>query len=217
MNYFELKLQLKTLYDKFEFQELTYKQIVNKISSIIPFQECKIFGLETISLDNNNFTVTGCYYAEDDVNGNIPITIEILFPKNKIFYELSDDDLTRDQWYSLVYDVVTVLGHEFVHLHQARRRHFSPGKNYKSTNKNPALREHQEYLGLPDEIDAYGFTAAAQMALVLPHQVPFKKTSVYDWYKKVFGSNNPVLDRLEKRTMRHYNLLRKQYYETNRK
>lgn len=217
MNYFELKFGLKTLYDKLEYQELTYQQIVRIINAAIPFKECSITGLETISLDNNNFTVTGCYYAEDDVNNKPPIVIEILFPKNKPCYEFSEDDLSRDQWYTLSYDIITILGHEFVHLHQARKRHFAPGKQYKSSHKNPTLKEHQEYLGLPDEVDAYAFTAAAQMALILPHRAPFIKTSVYDWYKNVFGKKDPILKKLENRTMRHYNLLRKQYHETYRK
>lgn len=217
MNYFELKLQLKVLYDRLEHQELTGRQIIQRIQKTIPFNECKIVGIPSISVDKLNFNVTGCYNPEDDLEGRVPIELEILYAKERNYYEFNDRDLSRDRWYNLVFDIITILGHEFVHLNQSRRRHFKPGKEYTSRHKNPYVKDSQEYLGIPDEVDAYAFTAAAQMAYLLPGKVEFHKTPVYEWYKGVFKKNDPVMIKLEKSAKRYYNKLQRQYNETNRR
>jgi hypothetical protein len=216
MNYFELKLKLKSIYDRFEYNELTSKQIANKFNLAIPFSECKVSTVPSLSLSGLNFEVTGCYNPELDQEGKKPIEIEILLPKERLYYIFSNDDLSRDIWYSLVFDIVTVLGHEYVHLHQFRRRHFKPGKEYSSKEKCSIKKERQEYLGIPDEVDAYAFTAAAQMAYALPLQIDFKSTPVYEWYKSAFKRNDPILKTLENKSNRYFKKLKRQYNETNK-
>lgn len=216
MNYFELKLELKGLYDRFEYNSLTPRQLANKLNSALPYSECRVTVVPTLSLTNLNFEVTGCYNPELDTSSQTPIEIEILCSKERIFYTLCDEDLDRDIWYSLVFDIVTVLGHEFVHLHQFRRRHFKPGKEYRSQEKSLQKKAQQEYLGIPDEIDAYAYSAASQMAYVLPNQIEFCQTPVYEWYKNAFNKNHDIVKLLERKTSKYYKLLKRQYNETYR-
>lgn len=217
MNYFELKYNLKTLYDRLEYKELSGNQIINYIRKEIPFNECNINPAYTISLDYDQYDITGCYYANLDKSGLPCIEVELLLPKTRSNYEISDDDLTRSLWNGLVFDLLCVLGHEYVHLHQSRKRNFNAGKEYKSTTKDPKIKENQEYLGIPDEVDAYSFSAAAQMAFFLPRQIDLEDTNIYRWYSVYFKKTDPVFKTFESRSKKYYNKLKRQYNETIRR
>lgn len=217
MNFFELKYTLQTLYDRLEYRELTGNDIINFIRKEIPYSECIVNPVYTISLDSNQFDLTGCYYPDLDMLGLPCIELEILLPKMRDYYEISDDDFDRNTWKQLTFDIACVLGHEYVHLHQARRRHFSAGKQYKSKTDNPTVKETQEYLGTPDELDAYSFSAAAQMAYFLPRNVDLHDTMIYKWYTRYFKKSDTVIKILENKAQKYYNKLKRQYNETNRK
>jgi uncharacterized protein (DUF608 family) len=81
---------------------------------------------------------------------------------------------------------------------------------------DPKIKENQEYLGIPDEIDAYGFSAAAHMAYFLPRVVSFQDTNVYNYYTNYFKKSDPVVKLLEKKSKQYYNKLKRQYNETCR-
>jgi hypothetical protein len=216
MNYFNLKYNLKTLYDRLEFQEVTSQQLINHIRKEIPFTECSINPVYTISLEELQYDITGCYYASYDLAGLPCIELEIMLPKIRTSYEISDYDLNRSVWNSIMFDLISVLGHEFVHMHQSRKRNFNPGKEYKSKIMDPKIKENQEYLGIPDEIDAYSFSAAAHMAYFLPKVVSFQDTNVYNYYTSYFKKSDPVVKQLEKKSKQYYNKLKRQYNETCR-
>lgn len=216
MNYFDLKLNLKTLYDKLEYQELTSNQLIKYIRKEIPFTECVINPVYTISLEDHQYDITGCYFANADIQGQPCIEVELLLPKIRTHYEISEEDLDRSLWNDIMFDLVCVLGHEFVHMHQFRRRHFKLGKEYKSKMTDPKIKENQEYLGMPDEVDAYSFSAAAQMAYFLPKQIEFEDTNVFRYYRNYFDKKDPVIKTLEKKSISYYKRLKRQYNETYR-
>jgi hypothetical protein len=56
----------------------------------------------------------------------------------------------------------TIL-HELMHMRQYRSRKFKELPDYASTAEKTEQREEQEYLGNPDEIDAYSFNIACEL------------------------------------------------------
>ena len=216
MNYFQLKYNLKSLYNRLEYNSFTGNQLIKKIRKEFPFSECIINPCYTLSLTDNEYDITGCYIPWLDMKGLPCIEIEIWLPKFREDYELSKDNFDRNAWEQLVFDLLSVMGHEFVHMHQARNRHFAPGKRFRSKMNNKEIKEFQEYLGIPDEIDAYSYSAAAQMAWFLPKVSDISETSVYSWYTKAFKKNDKVFLMFEKKTKKYYNLLKRQYNETIR-
>jgi hypothetical protein len=216
MNYFQLLNKLDGLYDKLAGKAITPKDLVKRLNRAIPFKECRITEVTTLGLVNNNFQVSGVYEPDLDEDGECCIELEISFPKRKSLV-FSESCLSRDIWNLLVLDTVSILGHEFVHMHQFRRRGFRDGHSYRSTAKSMVVKESQEYFGIPDEVDAYAFTAAANMA----HQLykgervsTVKQTTVYQIYCNVFDKKHPVVLKLEKLTDRYYKKLEKQYHAT---
>lgn len=219
MNYFQLLDKLDGLYLRLEGKKLTADQIAGKIKRAIPFDNCNILAVSTINI-SKSIDVSGQYDPDCDEDGETAIDIELIFPRRRRKHKqftFSDTDLNKDAWHYMVVDVCSVLGHEYIHQSQFRRRDFRDGRYYRSNHKNASIKENQEYFGIPDEVDAYAFTAAAAMAYNLwKNQKPlaYKKTSVYQIYSAIFDKRDPVMLKLERLSKKYYKRLEQQYYDT---
>ena len=167
MNYFQLLKRLYDLYDRNAGKVVDAKFITRQIRRQIPFYECRIVGIRTLSVASNTLTVSGLYDPEADEFGQRSITVEIGYPASKDTFSFTDDDMSRKHWSELCIDFMNILGHEFMHLNQFRRRDFKWCREYRSFNRCPQTREIEEYYGDPDEIDAYAFTAAGTSGQLL--------------------------------------------------
>lgn len=212
--------RLEGLYHKHEGQALTPSQITHLISYAIPFREINFYTVKSLSVLGGEISVSGLYDPNDDEDGLPPIEIELTFYKHKKVYPFTKRGLSFLRWRELCLDIVTILGHEYVHQHQHRERNFKLGKNYVSKHEDYDKRRVQEYYGHPDEIDAYSFTAAAVMAqetLRLGRPIELEDTGVYNHYLEAFGADHSIVTKLQKRSLKYYNILKGQYNEqTNR-
>lgn len=218
MNYFQLLDRLNGLYDSLEGKELTSRAIVKKLNAAIPFKECKIVYVDSLSV-NNNMMVSGMYEPEQDELNEPCIDIEIVFPKRKrqTTFKFSKEDLDRFQWRELCVDISSVLGHEFVHMHQFRRRDYRDGRYFTSNAKSANIKENQEYFGIPDEVDAYAFTTAVAMCEHFPDRtLKMEETVIYQIYRSLFDKKHPVIVKLQKLTNKYYKRLERQYHATYR-
>lgn len=219
MNYFQLLDKLDGLYNRLAGQQLTANQIAAKINRAIPFDSCNVIAVSTINI-NKSIDVSGQYDPDCDEEGETAIDIELIFPRRRRqhrYFTLSESDLSKQAWHYMAVDVCSVLGHEYIHMEQFRRREFRDGRYYRSNDKNSTIKENQEYFGIPDEVDAYAFTAAAAMAYGLwksGKPVQYKKTSVYQIYSALFDKKSPVLVKLERTCKKYYKRLEQQYYVT---
>jgi hypothetical protein len=216
MNYFQLLYNLHNIYDKFDSQSVDRNSIIKRIRNSIPFKECQIFSLETLSLPSGKFNVSGLYDPDRDEQGKPPIVIEIAFPKKRNFV-FDESDLRREHWAELCIDLASTLGHEFIHLNQFRKRNYRWTKQYKSKTSDLKLKEMQEYYGDSDEIGAYAFMAAAELTLNQASGCDFslEDTNTYKVYTQVFGNKDPVVLKLSKLIKQYNKKLEKQYHATN--
>ncbi len=220
MNYFQLLKRLYDLYDRNAGKVVDAKFITRQIRKQIPFVECRIIGVRTLSVSSNSLNVSGLYDPEADEFGDPSITIEINYPARKDFFSFTEDDMSRIHWSEFCIDFMNILGHEYMHLNQFRRRNFRWCKEYRSFDVCPKKKEIQEYYGDPDEIDAYAFTAAADMAVESfnPNKIKqpkVERTRLYKTYVKYFDKKDPVIVKFVKLTNRYYKKLEQQYYATN--
>ena len=102
--------------------------------------------------------VGGAYYAEYDMN--YKKSIELCFA-----YNLKDEEicLTTRRFNRLCERIADVILHEVIHMRQARKRKFKSLPGYSSIAESTKKRVEQEYLGDPDEIDAYAFNMACEL------------------------------------------------------
>lgn len=218
MNYFQLLKQFYDLYDDMCNREVSKTVIMKKIKSAVPFKECIIFSVETMSLPPGKFNVSGLYDPDQDEQGKPPITIEIAFPKKHKF-KFDEFHLRREHWAELCIDLASTLGHEFIHLNQFRKRNFEWTRVFKSRNANLKIREMQEYYGDKDELEAYAFMAAVELILDKIFEnnqvIGPESTSVYKMYTVAFDCHDPVVKKLTKLINSYTKKLEKQYNETN--
>lgn len=216
MNYFQLVERLNDLYDLFDGKEVECTAIIKKIKRCIPFKECKFFAIETMSLPYGKFNVSGLYDPYRDEQGKPSILIEIAFPKtNKLVFD--NDNLRREHWAELCIDLASILGHEFVHLNQFRKRQFEWPQAYKSLSPDRQKQEIQNYYGDSDEIGAYAFMAAAEVCLnkfSYQTKADATKTNLYKTYRKIFSKDDPVVLKFLKLTEQYTKRLEKQYHAT---
>jgi hypothetical protein len=217
MNYFQLLKKLNDIYDSLTGKKVDKKFLVKKIRHSIPFREVKIVSIETLSLPYGKFTVSGLYDPDRDEQGKPPITVEIAFPKNKIF-QFDEQNLRREHWAELCMELASILGHEFVHLQQFRKRNFEWCKQYISKVQDQGIKEIQEYYGDKDEIGAYAFMAATQLSLDRISMPTYKfcveNTNLYKTYTSYFEPEDPVVREFVKLTYRYTKKLEKQYHDT---
>jgi hypothetical protein len=196
-------------------QELTAKQICYRLNRNIPSRDIKVYGLESIGVLDNKFDISGLYDPELDQDSKQCILIEIQFPVRKPTFLFDETDLSFAHWHELAVDIASVVGHEFVHMGQFRRRHFNEGRYYRSKEKDLYFKENQEYYGMNDEIDAYAYTAAATVALeklvYRKKNADIRKTPTYQIYRHYFRKDTKILDLLIKKGNRYYRNLERQY------
>lgn len=136
-------------------------------------------------LDADDFTIGAEYDPElDQLNKKqIIINVFINHPKNYPWM------ITQELGQRFTIELVEVLVHEYQHLHQYRSRRFKLQKeHFVSEHKDVSIKNEQEYLGNPDEIDAYASNIAARLYLLQSklNTVVSKK----NWTKHSLDLNN---------------------------
>lgn len=160
--------------------------------------------------------VGGLYDSESEKEDLPCIEIYIAYHPDQQHLELSTFD-----WGRLCFDVAECIGHEQVHKDQQHRRKKKTFKQYASKETAKEKHNEQEYLGSTDEIEAYGFTIAAELAV--KHNVfevdDALLAQVFMWqvYTKTFDTDQSVLLKLRKQISKYLRRLEVDYNDkTNR-
>ena len=115
------------------------------------------------ALDLGEFTIGAEYDPNLDEAKKKQFILDFIFNWPKT----TPVTITADMADKMAMDLLETLIHEYEHQRQFRaRRYRSHRHNYVSNHKDPKKREDQEYLGDPDEIDAYAQNIAARQYLM---------------------------------------------------
>ena len=157
-------------------------------------------------VEQNEVSINAYYDSEKDEEGKISIEL-VLVTNPSDTYIIID----KEAFYHLTNQLADSLAHELIHMRQARARDFldvSPDTRY-----TEELEECIQYLGDPDEIEAYAYNIAAELsdrpdpmsALSNPSTVRSKE-SINLWaYVNTFSRDisNPVIRRLLKKVYKN--------------
>ena len=179
--------------------QLTPKSLARRLSTHLNTRHpvrVKLHYTDT-QLDFDDFTVGAEYDPELDESGKKQFII------NLIFNHPEDQPLliTQDFASTLAIDLVEALVHEYQHQHQYRSRRYLANRGYTSQHKDVKIKEDQEYLGQPDEIDAYAVNIAVRFYILkdkLNSSKPVVSLDLKQYYM-IFGPNHPVIKRLLKK------------------
>lgn len=158
-------------------------------------------------VDRNQIVISGCYDPMEDESNFASILIYVTYsPTQKHIYIRNID------WSQLCVDLIECTGHEIVHQSQYRAREYDIGSTiFVSLSSDIEKRTDQEYLGNEDEIEAFGYSIAAEMYLKLtPKTLTHKhitKSATFEAYNAAFGVDHPVVQKLLEFVYRYYSQL----------
>ena len=155
-------------------------------------------------VNKNQIIVAGSYDPEEDAANCPAIIIYITYNPDQKRICIKDID-----WSQLCLDLIECSGHEVIHQTQYRLRGFDIGPNiFVSLSPEERKRTDQEYLGNPDEIEAYGYSIAVEVFLKYsPKIITIKyisKTAMFKTYVSAFGREHKVVGSLLSYIVKYY-------------
>lgn len=168
-------------------------------------------------LDPDDFTIGAEYDCElDQANKKHFIVNLIINHPKHVPMEITGDFADR-----FTLEMVEALVHEYQHQHQYRSRGYMLNRDYTSAHKDRKIKEEQEYLGSPDEIDAYAANIAARFYLAKLLNTSVESLDLKQYYT-VFGPFHPVVKRLLKKIVINTNFIKdnehvKKYRRTSKR
>lgn len=199
---------------KFIGQSITPHQFVHKLGIFLSRSHPITVRLEfnNTILDLNEFTIGGLYDVVRDEEKQKPLAFFFIMNHPADTPWLITEAIVDE----LALELIEALAHEYQHLHQYRSRDYMLNRDYKSQAKDPKLKEDQEYLGQPDEIDAYATNIAVKFYLGNHGLSQTAKKFSLDLknYYKAFGPQHPVIKQLLKKIIKKLENLENHYTST---
>jgi len=180
------------------------------LRSAVDCSYIRLFTRRNDQVDPGQVLVHGIYDPHDDQMGDPCIEISLL-------YNSTQQHLVLDQaqWQRLCFETAECIGHELVHRAQYRKRRFRASREYRSRDLDRAKKQEQQYLGSADEIEAYAFSIAAELAAMhgkfhiecheLEHVIMYKA------YSSIFDTDQSVVLKLRQQISKYLRRLEADY------
>ncbi len=147
------------------------------------------------AVDPDQVIVAGLYDVWDDSEMLPSITLTLCYHPEQDNYFV---DLIN--WKQLSFDIAECIGHELVHQDQQRNGRKPLLKRYASKSTDPGIKSEQQYLGGEDEIEAYGFSIAAECAVF---KKPKEDCVMYQAYVDTFDNDTAVVLKLDQQVAQY--------------
>jgi hypothetical protein len=148
-------------------------------------------------VDANMVLVGGTYDHDDELDGEPSIEITMYYHPEQQHLDPADMD-----WRRISFELAETIGHEMVHREQHRRRRRPRLPRSLSTGDS-----ERDYLGLADEIEAYGFSIAAEMLYLLEttDMDDPRMQDIPNWcaYQRAFAEDVSVLIKLRQQISKY--------------
>jgi hypothetical protein len=217
-------------FDDFANRGVSPRVLMNHVKKLAGRQTI-ITSSKSEVVDPNTVGLNAYYDPDEDEEGEIPIEVVLVFnPDDKLV------TMDRNQWREFAAELIDYLQHEMIHQYQYRSRGYQPTRAYVSKAKDAEQKKQQEYLGNPDEIEAYAHNLASELerktkgnldqqlrllrnfsgtAITRDQAGRLLSPSLYGYFKDFnFDTNHPVLKSLMKKTYQ-YVMMKKKKTEKN--
>lgn len=189
-------------------QVIQTTELTDIIRKGIKLPQVRLYTRRSPGVDLGCVSVGGIYDAEDDKEGDPCIEISIIYHPDQ-----QHIDTSKLNWHRLCLEVAECVGHEFVHRDQHKRK--KKVRKYKSRDLDPSKREEQEYMGSSDEIEAYGFSIASELAEMHKcfelDMLKLEQVFMYKVYSSTFDTDQSVVLKLQKQISKYLRRLEVEY------
>lgn len=192
LEYEHLSEWLSTLITKPSTPRIFVRRLSRYLNSQNHPVRIKLHHGESKKLSLGEFAIGAEYDPNSDEQKNKQFLIDFILnaPTNIVWH------VTSDNVENMALELTEVLIHEYEHQRQYRQRRYRVNKEkYISAVQDPKHKQDQEYLGAPDEINAYAANIAARYYI---QQFKLNKSVTIDCpdlqqYYKVFGKNHKIV------------------------
>jgi hypothetical protein len=168
---------------------LTPVEISRWVRGCIKNQDILLKTCRSQAVDECQILVSGVYDQELDQDGLPSIEVFLNYSPTQTALEIDQID-----WNRLAFDVAECMGHELVH----KKLRCKKSKEYHSVLPPGDLYNEQVYLGNSEEIQAYGFSIAADVAINLDGEFDQRfHAAMYGIYQKTFDQDCAVMLQLD--------------------
>lgn len=152
----------------------------------------------------NQVVIGGQYDPDEDQANFSSIIVFVTYNPKQPEFTLKDIN-----WKQVCINLIECIGHEMIHQQQYRDREFDIADGlFVSNCVDDDKRNEQEYLGNPDEIEAYGYSVASELFLKYKLSTitkdHVKKSQMFKVYVSTFGINHPVVQELTEHIVSYY-------------
>lgn len=182
-------------------REITPINLVRQMGRVLNRRypiDVKLHSAEKLKLEPGQFSFGGEYDVDADEKGFKQFSLGLFMnhPKNEkmlITQRIAD---------VMSIELIEALLHEYEHQRQYRSRRYRSIKHvYRSDGKTYTEKEMKEYLGHPDEIDAFATNIAARLYLYkfVYDKADLAESSDLHMYYESFGRRHPLTKLVERR------------------
>lgn len=192
---------------------VTTSELTDLLRKAVKIPQVRLYTSRSPGVDFNQVCIGGTYDHYLDSEHEPCIEIAVAYNPAQQHFDLVDLD-----WPRLTLDLAECIGHEFVHREQHKRKN-RPSKRYHSKETNRQKKQEQEYLGSSEEIEAYGFSIAAEMAARYQcfsfDQDIASKVLMYNVYARTFDADQSVMLKLQRHISKYLRRLEVDYNGKN--
>jgi len=191
--FFDLYYRVLEISEKNSRKKVTAPQLTGLVRKLLDPLDYSVVTSRDPAVSPDMVIVAGIYDCWNDSVGVPSIEISLCYhPEQQYFF------LDLLDWPRLAFDFAECVVHEKIHQEQHRqRKRFS---KYRSFSIDESLKREQEYLGAGEEIEAYGFSIAADSIV---NDRPWKMCDMYQVYATTFLDDPNVVTKLEKSIVKY--------------
>jgi len=196
--FFETHSRILDIGDTFKGRRYTASEVTKLIRRQFPATDFLFRTHRDPAVDPDMIVVAGIYDCFNDSQDLPSVEITLCYhPDQKYFFtDLID-------WETLAFDLAECICHELVHRQQHRSRQKFKSYESKLPEGDPLISE-QEYLGDGAELDAYGFSIAAESIV---RGCRPQECVMYGVYQTTFDNDKSVIVKLEQEIQKYLNQL----------
>lgn len=178
----------------------------------IKIPQVRLYTRRSPGVDLDTVSIGGAYDADLDQDGDPCVEVFVIYNPDQQHINTSVLN-----WHRVCFDLAECVGHEFVHRTQNKRK--KKIRKYVSRDTDAEKRSDQQYMGGSDEIEAYGFSIAAE--LVEMHRCfeldedTLNQVLMYRVYSSTFDTDQSVMLKLHKQISKYLRRLEIEYDKTN--
>lgn len=196
--FFEIHSRILDIGDSLQGRRYTASEFTKLIRRQFPATDFLFRTHRDPAVSPDMIVVAGIYDCFNDSQDLPSVEITLCYhPEQKYFFS----DLI--DWETLAFDLAECICHELIHRQQYRSRQKFKAYESKLPEGNPLISE-QEYLGDGAELDAYGFSIAAES--IVRGCIP-QECVMYGVYQTTFDNDKSVIVKLEQEIQKYLNLL----------